>query len=95
MSAERLLERDALAMIKRQAKKAGLPDWIGNHVCRATGITRFLEAGGTLEEAASLANHANMRTTSIYDKPDKVRTMLQMEHLVFNLAYASDSHWRL
>jgi len=47
-------------MIKRRAKNAGLPVWVGNRVCRATGITRFLEAGGTLEEAANLANHADI-----------------------------------
>ena len=72
MSSIRRLERDALAMIKRRAKEAGLPDWIGNHVCRATGITRFLEAGATLEEAANLANHADMRTTRVYDNRDRV-----------------------
>ena len=66
------LERNALDMIKRRVKKAGLPDSIGNHICRATGITKFLEAGGTLEEAANLANHADMRTTRIYDKRDRV-----------------------
>ena len=62
----------------------GLPDWIGNHVCRATGSKRFLATGGTLEEAASLANHADMRTARIYDKPDPARTMLQMEHDILN-----------
>jgi len=72
---------------KRRPKCVGRvvrSDWIGNHVCRATGITRFLEAGGTLEEAANLANHADMRTTRIYDKPDQVLTMLQMEHHMLN-----------
>jgi len=83
MSAERLLERNALDMIKRRAKKAGLPDWIGNHVCRATGITRFLEAGGTLEEAANLANHADMRTTRIYDKRDRVIRRTSVERIVY------------
>ncbi len=80
MSAVRLLERDALDMIKRRAKKAGLPDWIGNHVCRATGITRFLEAGGTLEEAA---NHADMRTTRIYDKRDRIIRRTSVERIVY------------
>ncbi len=82
-TAVRLLERDALDMIKRRAKKAGLPDWIGNHVCRATGITRFLEAGGSLEEAANLANHADMRTTRIYDKRDRVIRRTSVERIVY------------
>ena len=83
MSADRLLERNALDMIKRRAKTAGLPDWIGNHVCRATGITRFLETGGTLEEAANLANHADMRTTRLYDKRDRVIRRTSVERIVY------------
>ena len=83
MSTGRLLERNALDMIKRRAKDAGLPDWIGNHVCRATGITRFLEAGGTLEEAANLANHADMRTTRIYHKRDRVVRRSSIERIVY------------
>ena len=38
MSGTRLFEQNALDMIKRRVKKAGLPDWIGNHVCRTTRI---------------------------------------------------------
>ena len=78
-----LLERNALDMIKRRAKDAGLPDWIGNHVCRATGITRFLETGGTLEEAANLANHADMRTTRIYHKRDRIIRRTSVERIVY------------
>ncbi len=83
ISIDRLQERNALDMIKRRAKKVGLPDWIGNHVCRATGITRFLGAGGTLEEAANLANHADMRTTRIYDKRDRVIRRTSVERIVY------------
>ncbi len=83
MSADRLLERNALDMIKRRVKKVGLPGWIGNHVCRATGITRFLEAGGTLEEAANLANHEDMRTTRIYDQRDRVIGRTSVERMVY------------
>jgi site-specific recombinase XerD len=74
---------NALNMIKRRAKGAGLPDWLSNHVCRATGITRFLEAGGTLEEAADLANHADTRTTRIYDRRDRVIRRTSVERIVY------------
>ncbi len=70
-------------MIKRRAKRVGLPDWIGNHDCRATGITRFLESGYTLEEAANLANHADMRTIRIYDKRDRVMRRTSVEQIVY------------
>ena len=36
---------------------------IGNHTFRATGVTAYLKNGGTLENAALMANHASTRTT--------------------------------
>lgn len=38
----------------------------GNHSFRATGITAYLENGGTLEKA--MANHASTRMTQLYDR---------------------------
>jgi integrase/recombinase XerC len=51
-------------MIQRRAAEAGITTKIGNHSFRATGITAYLKNGGTLEKAASMANHASTRTTS-------------------------------
>jgi sugar/nucleoside kinase (ribokinase family) len=34
----------------------------------ATGITADLKDGGTLEEAAAMANHASTPTTQLYDR---------------------------
>ena len=48
---------DALRMIKRRAKAVGLPEDICNHTFRATGITAYLENGGTIEHAQQIANH--------------------------------------
>ena len=39
-----------------------------NHTFRATGITAYLKSGGTLENAAAMANHASTRTTQLYDR---------------------------
>ncbi len=39
-----------------------------NHTFRATGITAYLKNGGTLENAAAMANHASTRTTQLYDR---------------------------
>ena len=55
-------------MIRRRAASAGIETKIGNHTFRATGITAYLENGGTLEKAAAMANHASMRTTHLYDR---------------------------
>jgi hypothetical protein len=42
-------------MIRRRAAAAGIATKIGNHTFRATGITAYLENGGTLEKAAGWA----------------------------------------
>jgi len=34
----------------------------------ATGITNFLERGGTVDEAQAIANHESSRTTGLYDR---------------------------
>ena len=59
---------NAYAMVRRRAAAAGIATKIGNHTFRATGITAYLKNGGTLEKAASIANHASTRTTQLYDR---------------------------
>jgi integrase/recombinase XerD len=59
---------DALRMIKRRAKAAGLPVDICCHTFRATGITAYLEGGGTIEHAQAIANHESPKTTKLYDR---------------------------
>ena len=63
-----LPQSNAYAMIGRRAAAAGIVTKIGNHTFRATGITAYLKNGGTLENAAAMANHASTRTTQLYDR---------------------------
>jgi integrase/recombinase XerD len=64
---------DALRMIKRRARAAGLPEEICCHTFRATGITAYLENGGTIEKAQRIANHESPKTTKLYDRTsDKI-----------------------
>lgn len=63
-----LPQANAYAMIQRRAAAAGIGTRIGNHTFRATGITAYLKNGGTLENAAAMANHASTRTTQLYDR---------------------------
>ena len=49
---------DAARMLKRRLKDAGLSDAFSPHSFRATGITHFLENGGTLEVAQRIAGLA-------------------------------------
>jgi hypothetical protein len=44
-------------MIRRRAAGAGIKTQVGNHTFRATGITAYLKNGGSLENAAAMANH--------------------------------------
>jgi site-specific recombinase XerC len=63
-----LPQANAYAMVRRRALAAGIGTTIGNHTFRATGITAYLRNGGTLENAAAMANHASTRTTQLYDR---------------------------
>ncbi len=42
-------------MIKRRAEEAGLPSSTCCYTFRATGITAYLENGGTIENAQAIA----------------------------------------
>jgi hypothetical protein len=44
-------------MVRRRAAAAGIHAQIGNHTFRATGITAYLENGGQLEHARTMAAH--------------------------------------
>jgi site-specific recombinase XerD len=59
---------DVFHMIKRRAATAGLPYSTCYHTLRATGITTYLENGGALEHAQTIANHESPRTTKLYDR---------------------------
>lgn len=63
-----LPQANAYAMIQRRAAQADIETKIGNHTFRATGITAYLKNGGTLERAATMANHSSTRTTQLYDR---------------------------
>jgi hypothetical protein len=54
-------------MVQRRAGELGMNVKIGCHTFRATGITAYLEAGGTLENAQAMAAHESPRTTKLYD----------------------------
>jgi len=68
LSTSALPQANAYAMVRRRALATGIATAIGNHTFRATGITAYLSNGGTLENAAAMANHASTRTTQLYDR---------------------------
>jgi integrase/recombinase XerD len=59
LTAAAMGRRDALRMIKRRCKSIGFPARVCCHTFRATGITAYLDNGGTLEHAQAIAAHEN------------------------------------
>lgn len=76
-----LPQANAHAMIRRRAEAAGIMTKLGNHSFRATGITAYLKNGGTLEKAASMANHASTRTTQLYDRRRDEMSLDEVERI--------------
>ena len=80
---ERRLHRiEVGAMIKRRARQAGLPDNISCHTFRATGITTYLENGGTIEHAQQIAAHESPRTTKLYDRTNDAVSLDEIERII-------------
>lgn len=82
LTANRMTRTDVLRMIKRRASAAGIGvDRICCHTCRATGITAYLENGGTIEHAQAIAAHESPRTTKLYDRTDDAITLDEIERI--------------
>lgn len=79
---DRIDRREALAMVKRRARQAGLPPNICCHTFRATGITTYLLNGGTLEHAQQIAAHESPRTTKLYDRTSDEVSLDEIEKIV-------------
>jgi hypothetical protein len=54
---------------------------IGCHTFRATGITAYLEAGGTLENAQAMVAHESPRTMKLYDRTGDEITLDEVERI--------------
>src|SRR5882724_10828848 len=72
---------DGFQMIKRRAKAAALPYSTCCHSFRATGITTYLQNGGTLEHAQTIANHKSPRTTKLYDRTREELSLDEVERI--------------
>ncbi len=82
LTATPLPQANAFAMVQRRAVRAGIETKMGNHTFRATGITAYLKNGGTLERAATMANHAITRTTQLYDRRSDDITLDEVERVL-------------
>jgi integrase/recombinase XerD len=82
LTGRRLHRLEVLAMIKRRARQAGLPQTTCCHTFRATGITTYLQNGGTIEHAQQIANHESPRTTKLYDRTNDAISLDEIERIL-------------
>jgi integrase len=54
---------------------------ISRHTFRASGITAYLQAGGTLENAQAIAAHESPQTTRLYDRTADEITLDEVERI--------------
>src|SRR5260370_41257323 len=72
---------DVMHIMKRRAQVAGMPFSTCCHTFRATGINTYLENGGTLEHAQTIANHESPRTTKLYDRTREELSFDEVERI--------------
>ncbi|MDQ3332635.1 MAG: tyrosine-type recombinase/integrase [Planctomycetota bacterium] len=82
LTTERMHRTDVLRMVKRRARAADLPASTCCHTFRATGITAYLECGGSLEHAQRIAAHESARTTKLYDRTSDAVSLDEIERIV-------------
>lgn len=82
ITANPLVPRNALHMVKRRALAVGISESTCNHTFRATGITAYLENGGDIENAQAIANHESPETTKLYDRTGDQITLDEVERIL-------------
>jgi len=75
-------QADAWRMIRKRALVAGIDTELCCHSFRAFGITAYLENGGTLEKAQTMAAHESPRTTKLYDRTSDTVSLDEVEKIV-------------
>ncbi|VWC53808.1 phage integrase family protein [Burkholderia aenigmatica] len=81
LSETTLAQANAYVMVRRRAAAAGIATKIGSHALRATGITTYLRNGGTLENAAAIANHVSTRSTQRYGDHSRAIEIEEVERI--------------
>lgn len=76
--------RNVYDMVRRRGRDTGVDvSGLCCHSFRATGITLYMENGGSINEAQKLANHADPRTTKLYDRSGQDVSLDEIERIRF------------
>ena len=70
-------------LVQTRARSSGLEKQVCCHSFRATGITEYMNAGGSLDIAQRMAGHSQLSTTKIYDRSRDRLTMAEVEKVSF------------
>ena len=81
LTADAMHRVDAYRMVRRRTAAAGFTQKLGCHTFRATGITAYLDGGGSLENAQAMAAHESPRTTKLYDRTGDEITLDEVERI--------------
>jgi integrase/recombinase XerD len=82
LTGEAISRRDMLRVVKERCIAAGLSETFCNHTFRGTGMTVFLSNGGSIEAAQEMANHADPRTTKLYDRRKDLAKLSEIERRI-------------
>ena len=82
LTGQTLSRRDMPRAVKERCIAAGLSEDFCNHTFRGTGITVFLNNGGSLETAQDMANHSDPRTTKLCDRRKELATLSEIERRI-------------
>ena len=80
----RHLDRTSIwRLVQTRARACDLKKRVGPHSFRATGITEYMNQGGTLDIAQRIAGHSQLSTTKIYDRSEDRLTIAEIERISF------------
>jgi integrase/recombinase XerD len=77
----RLDRRSVLKLVEKRAKTSGILKRVCCHSFRATGVTEYMNSGGTIEIAQRIAGHTSPSTTRIYDRSGDQLTIEEIERV--------------
>ena len=77
----RLDRRSVLKLVEKRAKASGIQKRVCCHSFRATGVTEYMNSGGTIEIAQRIAEHTSPATTRIYDRSGDQLTLQEIERV--------------
>jgi integrase len=79
IEARRLDRRSVLKLVEKRAKASGILKRVCCHSFRATGVTEYMNSGGTIEIVQRIAGHTSPTTTRIYDRSGDRLTLEEIE----------------